>query len=209
MRATVCFLLFAIAGASAQAGVVDFQDVESGSCAGPSTQIQSRGFIFNGNPVDPSLFICGAFLLQSNPTDALINANSRSIVRMEAFDGSTFSLISFFAGGRAGSDPSLPVVTYTVATGIEVTGVLPNGLSVSTMVPLDAIAPYGWSAHVLPPSFSNIRTAFFSAQGDGATPEFLIDDIAVNSAVPEPGIALLMLTGLIVCVARVSRRRRS
>ena len=62
---------------------IDFQDVVTGACAHLGTNAVSRGFLFNG--AGDGLFACDAGVLQHNTSTALINANSRSVVTMRAY----------------------------------------------------------------------------------------------------------------------------
>lgn len=203
-------LLSAVFAASAHATVIDFQDVNSGGCSFNGNLVQSRGFNFTGNPQDGNLFVCNANVIQNNTTPALINANSRSILTMVEATGAVFSLESFFAGGRtADFNPAGEVTGYSVATSIDIVGTLFGGGSVLASVVLDSIASYDFSQFSLPSTFANLVAVTFTAQGRGDTPEFLIDDIVVNTdrVVPEPGTLALIAGGLLG--AGVARRRRS
>ncbi len=197
-------LLAGIVG-TAQAAVVDFQDfsIPSSGCTDGVPTLQSQGFHFTGNPVNPAqsnLFVCNPGVIQSNTSAALINANLRSILTMTKSNGAAFSLESFFAGGRtADLDPSQPVIYNNVASSIDILGNLANGGTVFTTVLLDTLAPYDWTQFFLPSSFTNLSSVVFTAQGDGPTPEFLIDDIVVNEphqSIPEPASLALLGTAL-------------
>ena len=197
---TLAGALLSGAVGSADAGVVDFQDVTSGSLPCDvdfsATSLQSRGFTFTGNPEEPYLYVCDSGVLQSNPSAALVNANLRSILTMTESSGAAFSLLSFFAGGRTEDfDPSEPVTLYSVASSIDILGNLVGGGTVFTSVLLDTQAPYDWSQFFLPSSFTNLSSVVFTAQGDGPDPEFLIDDIVVKMPQPVSEPASLALLG--------------
>ena len=124
--------------------------------------------------------------------------------------GAVFSLESFFAGGRTEDfNPAVAVTGYSVATSIDIVGTLFGGGTVLASVVLDSIASYDFSQFSLPSTFANLVAVTFTAQGRGDTPEFLIDDIVVNTdrVVPEPGTLALIAGGLLG--AGIARRRRS
>ena len=91
MKKIFVALSFVIASGS-HAGIIDFQDVTSGSCASKGNSVSSRGFDFTGNPSDPNLYVCNAGVIQNNTSASLIDANSTSIITMTASDSSLFSL---------------------------------------------------------------------------------------------------------------------
>ena len=89
-------------------------------------------------------------------------------------------------------------------------GNLAAGGSVVTTFKLDTVAPYDWQQFLLPAEFAGLSSVVFTALGKG-NPEFLIDDIAVNTrvaaAVPEPGsCALLGVAALVAGSVRRARR---
>ncbi|TXT26728.1 MAG: hypothetical protein FD134_438 [Gallionellaceae bacterium] len=202
-------IALAVFAMPSQAAIVDFQDVISGNCASYySGAVQSGGFNFTGNPVDSNLFVCNAGVIGSNTTAALINANLRSVVTMAQVGGAAFSLNSFFAGGRN------PQGYYSLATSIDILGNLVGGGTVSTSVVLDSSSSYAWAQYSLSPSFSNLSSVTFTAQGNGNRPEFLIDDISINAApvpapVPEPESYAMLLAGLGLMGFAARRRSRS
>lgn len=203
----------ALACGTAQAAIIDFQNLPAGygtgTCTGVGAVADSGGFRFTGNPADPALYACNDGALQGNATRALINANQRSILTMAPVLGGTFSLDSFFAGGRT-EDGAIgqPVTSYGVAEGIEVRGHLPGGGSIVATFGLDTVAPYAWQQFLLPTGFVGLTSVVFTALGRD-NPEFLIDDIAVNTrvaAVPEPGSAALLGAAALSAVGAWRRR---
>ncbi len=60
---------------------------------------------------------------------------------------------------------------------------------------LDSSAPHNWEQFVLPGTFINLSSVVFTALSalGGGTPEFLIDDIVVDS-IPEPASLILLGT---------------
>ena len=197
----------AVAPAASAQTTIDFQDVPTGECAYLGTSTVSRGFRLAG--IGDGIFACNAGVLQHNTTTAIINANARSVVTMSRVGGGSFTLNSFFAGGRTAElTPDDAVSMYTAATGIDIVGTLFGGGTVSAAIFLDALAPYAWSQYFLPGSFTGLQSVRFSAVGDGSTPEFLIDDIVVDAVTvtPEPGSFVLLATGLIGVLTLVRRR---
>lgn len=209
------FKLSALSGAlilsgAVNASTVDFQDVTSGNCASSGNLVTSGGFNFTGNPIDPNLFICNADVIQSNTSAALIDANSLSIITMQAVNGGTFSLQSFFAGSRTQDFDTASVSTsFGLATGVEVTGTLENGNTVSTVFDFDYL---NWDQFALTSSFDNLLSVTFTALG-GSKAEFLIDDIVVNetfvSSVPVPAAVWLFGSGLVALVGLGRRKSRA
>lgn len=195
MKKIFVALSFVIASGS-HAGIIDFQDVTSGSCASKGNSVSSRGFDFTGNPSDPNLYVCNAGVIQNNTSASLIDANSTSIITMTASDSSLFSLQSFFAGSRtADFNTSSVSSSFGLSTGIEIVGTLFDSSTVTETITFDLL---NWEQFNLSNSFENLTSVTFTALGSSSRPEFLIDDILVNESVsvPEPASIALLSLGL-------------
>jgi hypothetical protein len=179
------------------AATVDFQGLAHGDCAVyGGSGVTSGGYDFAGNPAAPDFFGCSAGFLAENTSNALLNANSLSIITMTKNGGGAFSLNSFDAGNR--TQPTM----YGVATGIDVLGYLSGGGTINQQFSFNGDS---FDTFTLSVEFANLTSVVFTALGapfsnpSAATvgPEFLIDNIVVNpSPVPAPPAFILMLTGL-------------
>lgn len=196
---------FGLVSVSSIAATIDFQDLTSGSCAYyGSGKLVSGGFAFVGNPSDPNLFGCAANVIGSNTSNALINANSKSILTMSKNDGEAFSLLSFFSGSRYDDFNPNSFSSYGQATGIDVIGQVVGGGAVENIFNFTS---GNFQQFNLGAGFSNLSSVTFTAIGNRSTVEFLIDNIVVGapSSVPEPASAALLGLGLAAFAA--SRRK--
>ena len=186
------------------AATLDFSDLVSSDCNQVSVTggVDTGGYHFDGNPVDPGLYLCDAGVLQSNTTPALINANDVSLLILTQIGGGPFTLNSFSAGTRLSGGP------YGVTTGLDIIGTLFGGGLVSTSVVFNGDE---FGSFTLPGTFTNLTSVAFSASGTEASREFLINNITVDEAAvseaPEPGTFLLLSAGLVG--AGLLRRKRS
>lgn len=193
-------LIFALCSMTAQATLIDFQDLPSGHCAAQGSDgVTSGGFMFNGNITDPGLWTCEAGAVGSNTSDALLNANGQSIYSMSAWGGVAFSLNFFEAGNR--SQPQW----YATSGGVLVTGYVADGPAVTQTFNFDGD---NFGLFLLNSQFTNLIAVSFTSIGSGNS-EFLLDNIGVNGAtpVPEPSMIMLMMVALAV-IAAVARQRR-
>jgi len=182
--------------AVANAGLIDFQDVSSGSCQFYDNQITSQGFTISDDGSSlgaEGLWMCNAGVIGNNTTQALVSANGPSFFHLEEANGDLFSLDSFYAGARFN----------TAATGIDITGLTNTGDILSTSVSFTA---YDWDMFSLDSTWTNLVNVEFNVVGAGNA-QFLLDDIAVNqiSDVPEP--ASLALLGLGLAGFSLSRKK--
>lgn len=212
------FLFFigaAVAMGPAKATTLDFSDLSGGSCAVIGPSVASQGFTFTApwvpNPdltfgFPDGLFLCNGSLLQHNLTPALLSANLRSDLTFSPTAGGTFSLQSFFAGGRTDFlDPSSPPLGYTVATGIKIIGTTGSG-TVTESIVFDGLV---YSYFSLTPDFIGLTSVEFIALGAGPNPEFLINDIGVNQPAPVEEPPSLAIFGVGLAGVGLIRRRRN
>jgi hypothetical protein len=204
MKKLMIALTIAFCADGANATVVDFQDLPSGRCAYYGPSAVSHGFRFTGNPKDVGMFGCPAGTQANNTSNALVNANSTSIVFMSQADGGAFDLFSFEAGNR------FDIATLTgISSGIDIVGNLHGGGTVSQRV---TFTGNDFGLFSLNSSFSNLDSVTFTSvakvPGMYANGEFLIDNIdaaAHRADVPEP--ATLALFGLGLAAVALRRRR--
>ena len=179
--------------------VVDFESEPTANCFLYGASLTTQGFTFT-SPTS-SLFSCDGTNggIGSNGTASLIDANSVSDPTMVEETGKLFDLFSFDSADRS---PSLG------ALGIRIEGTRWDGSLVVAEVPLDGVTDGAGGADdfetfVLPESFTLLSSVRFLAQPPVSRSEFLLDNIAV----PEPALALGLLSGA-VTLAGLARRRR-
>lgn len=187
---TLCIITFTSVAftTNALAGVIDFSDQTSGSCAsyGEGT-FTSQGYEFKGNPDEPYMFLCDAGVVATSPGVVLVNANGIGIITMNKVGGGAFTLNSFDAGSR---------MDYYDATGIDVLGNLVGGGTVSTSFNFDG---YNFQTFTLPNTFTNLSSVVLTSMGTEMNREFAINNITVDgadAAVPEPQTVSLVLAAL-------------
>jgi MYXO-CTERM domain-containing protein len=183
---------------------IDFQDIPSGYCEYYGQSMVSHGYHFGAND---AIFSCEGHVIGNNTTAAIVDANSNSIITMTQVAAGTFSLNSFYAGVRKECESC-----YHYPTSIDVLGNLFGGGTVFANFALDQGPTFDFDQFLLSSNFTNLTSVVFSAVGDGHNNEFVMDDIVVNgeftSTAPEPGTALLALTGF-GGLFMIRRRRRA
>lgn len=191
-------LLSPIDAASADSTeVITFSNLTSGSCYPQGPTVSSGSFTFTAND---GFWMCDPGIVANNPSPALLDANAQSIITMSDTTGDEFSLESFFAGTR--NQP----YWYALATGVQVTGTLAAGGTVTQTFAFDGTS---WGEFFLDSSFVGLSSVTFTAVSSGQNSEFLIDDIHVTEALPEPTTWALMLLGFGAICGALRRTRRT
>lgn len=194
---------FAAASGSAGAATLDFSDLQSGNCGFLGSQAVSQGYKFT-DISQGDLYLCNAGVIQNNTTPALIAANAPSILGFERSDSALFSLQSFFAGARTRDFDPTGVNGVSNADGIIVTGVTGAFIVTQTF----NFTGVNFSQFTLSPAFTGLSSVMITAFGTVQSPEFLINNIVVDSAVPEPASWVMMIIGFGMVGSAVRRNRR-
>ena len=188
----------------AQAGLVDFEDVASGTNL-VNQSVVSQGF----NAAHTGSFAQvfgnsgqGATDFSGNGTHRWLSFNTSSLTLTQV-GGAAFSAFGF-DGGESWIQPG---GTHSWATQIQVVGNYAAGGSTTQTFDLDLIKNTltGMQAFGLNSSFVGLNSLVFT--GIGGNPEFSVDNVAVG-AVPEPATYALMLAALGL-MGFVARRRRA
>ena len=180
---------------AAKAATLDFSDLASGACNFVGSSVASGGFNFvDGSGPDGGLFLCNAGVLQHNTTPAMVSANGTGVITLSSVGGGSFSLQSFFAGTRTEDfNPDAPSAYYGQATGINILGALTGGGFVSDHISFVGLQ---FDMFTLVGTFTGLDSVTFTTDGPGPANEFMINNIVVNAAVPEPASLALLAVGL-------------
>ena len=192
---------------SASAATLTFSDLTSGSCRQTGSPVASQNFTFT-DVSGGGLFLCNAGVIQNNTTPALIAANTKSVLSFSKSDMGLFSLQSFFAGSRTVDFNPAALDGSSAADGITVVGNVGTGVVTQTF----NFNGVNFDQFTLNSSFTGLSSVQISAFGKAAAPEFLINNIVVDSvaAVPEPSTWALFLLGFFgVGGAMRSKTRKS
>jgi hypothetical protein len=178
--------LFTLVGSIAHATIIDFESIPQGNCAYLGSQISTEGFTFRDTS-GGGLFSCNAGIIHNGTSSALIAANRTSSLTMFEQFGEVFDLSWFEAGSRT---------DFRRALGLVVTGTKADSSIIKEVINFSA---FSFDRFSLTGDFSNLISVNFLAIGEISSPEFLIDNIAVNESVrvPEPSVFVLFGFGLV------------
>ncbi|MEH3159091.1 MAG: PEPxxWA-CTERM sorting domain-containing protein [Sphingomonas taxi] len=203
MLAAATMAIGAVAPASA--ATITFSDLQSGSCAGGSNSVVSGGYTFTANTGN-GIFICNPNVVGQNTSAAIVSANGLGVITFAPQNGSAFNLTSFDAGSRT-ADYNPSMAGYQSATGILVQGLVGANVVASTNF---AFSGFTFGTFNLSSAFSGLTSARITATGPNTNAEFVLDNVTVTSAVPEPASWAMMILGMgAVGYALRSAKRRS
>lgn len=184
-----CLASFFVAITSAQASLVDLEDVVPGFFANSSRT--SHGYTLAHNGSFAFAFANsgqGATDFSGNGTIRLISFNTSTLTLSES-SGSIFDIFSFEGGESWIQQP------HIWATQILAVGTLFGGGTTTQIFDLDLIKDplTGMQLFSFDNTFRGLTSVSFS--GIGGNPEFSVDNFSV-AAVPEPGSLVLFILAL-------------
>jgi hypothetical protein len=201
-----------VAASPANASVIDFQSIATGTCVSVGNSFTTQGFTFSTGA--SNFFSCDGTRndLPSNGT-ITVGSESPTVTTMTQFGGGAFSMQSIDLGEL-----------FTSQTGphqVQIAGNVSGGGTVSATFDLDNIndgvgGVADFQTFLLPSSFDNLQSVVLTGTLPTDDPRFMFDNIVVDAGelapVPEPTTVLLLgstLTGVLLRTRRWSRDRRS